>query len=52
MVGHTGNIEATKKAITTLDQCLSRILECIHNTNYVLVITADHGNAEEMFDIS
>ncbi|QLK50593.1 2,3-bisphosphoglycerate-independent phosphoglycerate mutase [Ehrlichia ruminantium] len=51
MVGHTGNIEATKKAITTLDQCLGKILKCIHNTNYILVITADHGNAEEMFDV-
>ena len=51
MVGHTGNIEATKQAITTLDQCLNKILNCIQSTNYVLVITADHGNAEEMFDV-
>ena len=51
MVGHTGNIDATKQAITTIDQCLSKILNCIQNTNYVLVITSDHGNAEEMFDV-
>ncbi|KJV65381.1 MULTISPECIES: 2,3-bisphosphoglycerate-independent phosphoglycerate mutase [Ehrlichia] len=51
MVGHTGNIEATKQAITTLDRCLNKIINCIQSTNYVLVITADHGNAEEMFDV-
>ncbi|WDM84986.1 2,3-bisphosphoglycerate-independent phosphoglycerate mutase [Ehrlichia sp. JZT12] len=50
MVGHTGNIDATKQAIGVLDQCLNRILNCIYNTNNVLIITADHGNAEQMFD--
>ncbi|QXK91870.1 2,3-bisphosphoglycerate-independent phosphoglycerate mutase [Neoehrlichia mikurensis] len=50
MVGHTGNIEATRKAIATIDICLGKILKSIKKNNYILVITADHGNAEEMFD--
>ena len=51
MVGHTGNINATIKACSTVDKCLSQLIkECYHH-NYELLITADHGNAEEMRDI-
>jgi len=47
MVGHTGNFDATVKAIETLDICLGKIKEKVLAMGGVLVITADHGNAEE-----
>lgn len=50
MVGHTGNEAATKIAIHTIDNCLKRILEALQLTNGEALITADHGNAEKMFD--
>jgi 2,3-bisphosphoglycerate-independent phosphoglycerate mutase len=46
MVGHTGNLEATIKAIETLDACLKRIYDKSLITNTTLFITADHGNAD------
>ena len=50
MVGHTGNLNATIKAIEIVDECLGKILKkCIEN-NYVLVVTSDHGNADLMFN--
>ncbi|VVC75121.1 2,3-bisphosphoglycerate-independent phosphoglycerate mutase [Aquicella siphonis] len=51
MVGHTGNFEATVKAIEAIDQCLGTILKTLHEVQGELIITADHGNAEQMFDI-
>jgi 2,3-bisphosphoglycerate-independent phosphoglycerate mutase len=48
MVGHTGNYEATIKAIEALDQCLSRVIEATQQVGGELLITADHGNAEQM----
>ncbi len=50
MVGHTGSLEAAIKAVETIDMCLARVLEAIEQTNSVLLITADHGNAEQMID--
>lgn len=50
MVGHTGNLPATIKAIETIDHCLGRIVDAIKQTQGELIITADHGNAEMMFD--
>jgi len=50
MVGHTGNFEAAVEAIETLDHCLSRIIKALHKTEGELLITADHGNAEQMLD--
>lgn len=50
MVGHTGNFNATIKAIETLDKCLANIYEAIVSTNSEMIITADHGNAEVMFN--
>lgn len=47
MVGHTGNFEATIKAIETLDLCLSKIMNRILESEGALLITGDHGNAEE-----
>lgn len=50
MVGHTGNFAATVKAIETIDQCLGDIVTAIQGVGGELIITADHGNAEQMFD--
>lgn len=50
MVGHTGNFEATKCAIQTVDRCLGKILKIADCSSTQLVITADHGNAENMWD--
>nr|YP_009745211.1 Phosphoglycerate mutase [Halymenia maculata]QIG87221.1 Phosphoglycerate mutase [Halymenia maculata] len=50
MVGHTGNLEATIKAIEVVDQCLTKLAEKIHEVSGTLIITADHGNAEYMLD--
>ena len=51
MVAHTGSIEATIKAIEVLDSQLERITETVINLNGVVVISADHGNADTMIDV-
>ena len=48
MVGHTGNIEATMKGCEAVDQALSKIVPKALEHGYTVIITADHGNAEEM----
>lgn len=50
MVGHTANFEATVKAVEFLDLQLKRLVEKAKNAGYVVVITADHGNAELNFE--
>lgn len=50
MVGHTGNIHAACKAIETLDICIGRVVEAAKSTGAEVIITADHGNAEQMHD--
>lgn len=50
MVGHTGNLEATIRAIETIDECLGRVVESIKAKTGTVIITADHGNAEQMID--
>jgi 2,3-bisphosphoglycerate-independent phosphoglycerate mutase len=50
MVGHTGNLEAAIAAVETLDGCLARILPAIDRAGGSLIVTADHGNAEQMWD--
>ena len=50
MVGHTGNLSATIKAIETIDKCVGKVVQTVKNNNGVLLITADHGNAEQMLD--
>ncbi len=47
MVGHTGNIDATVKAIQTVDTCIGRIVSVALQSNVTVCITADHGNAEQ-----
>jgi 2,3-bisphosphoglycerate-independent phosphoglycerate mutase len=48
MVGHTGVLDAAIRAITTLDECIGRVLEAVLDRGGAAIITADHGNAEEM----
>ena len=50
MVGHTGNLEAAVTAVETIDHCLGRIVKAVRDAGGVLLITADHGNAEEMWN--
>ncbi|MFZ9594760.1 MAG: 2,3-bisphosphoglycerate-independent phosphoglycerate mutase [Bdellovibrionia bacterium] len=50
MVGHTGNYEASVKAVEALDQCLSQVIGAAERSGYHVLLTADHGNAEEMRD--
>src|ERR1700722_6090531 len=50
MVGHSGKIEPTVKAVETVDACLGRIQPAIRARGGAMVITADHGNAEMMID--
>ena len=50
MVGHTGVIEAAVKAIETVDECLGRVVEAVHESGGACVITADHGNADHMLE--
>ncbi|VEG92214.1 2,3-bisphosphoglycerate-independent phosphoglycerate mutase [Legionella spiritensis] len=50
MVGHTGNFQATVQAIECLDKCMQDVWHALAEANGTLLITADHGNAEAMFD--
>ncbi len=50
MVGHTGDMAATVSAVETLDRCLERIVAAVLGSDGTLVVTADHGNAEQMWD--
>ncbi len=50
MVGHTGHLDASRLAVEVVDLCLGRLLPVIRSLGGVLVVTADHGNADQMFD--
>ena len=50
MVGHSGQLEATIKAVEAVDDCLGRIFQCLRPRGGAWIITADHGNAETMID--
>jgi 2,3-bisphosphoglycerate-independent phosphoglycerate mutase len=50
MVGHTGVIEAAVKAVEAVDECLGRVVEAVAGTGGVCIVTADHGNADEMLE--
>jgi len=50
MVGHSGNMAATTKAIETLDICIGRVVKAMQSIGGEVLITADHGNAEQMLD--
>ncbi len=48
MLGHTGDYDATVKGLEYLDKCLKKVLNAAIKKDYVVLITADHGNAEQM----
>jgi 2,3-bisphosphoglycerate-independent phosphoglycerate mutase len=50
MVGHSGKIEPTVKAVETVDGCLNRIQSAVRQRGGAMIVTADHGNAEMMID--
>ena len=50
MVGHTGNLEATIKAVEAVDECVGKVVEAMLEKEGTVLITADHGNAEQMID--
>lgn len=52
MVGHTGNFDATVKAVETVDACVGKVIAALEETGSQCLITADHGNAEQMQDPS
>ena len=50
MVGHTGIMTAALKAVEAVDICLGKVEQALKNVNGVMIVTADHGNAEKMLD--
>ena len=50
MVGHTGDLHATILAVEAVDLCLARLVAAVRKRKGVVVVTADHGNADQMFD--
>jgi 2,3-bisphosphoglycerate-independent phosphoglycerate mutase len=51
MVGHTGNMDAAVVAVETVDECVGRLIDVVNSLGGITVVTADHGNADEMFTI-
>ena len=52
MVGHTGNLEAAVKAVEVVDYCVHQLIKMATGRNYATIITADHGNIEEMINVN
>ncbi len=52
MVGHSGDLQASIIAVETTDECVGRMLEVIDELGGIALVTADHGNADEMFTVS
>jgi 2,3-bisphosphoglycerate-independent phosphoglycerate mutase len=50
MVGHSGKIDATVKAAETVDECVGQVVETVKQAGGLMMLTADHGNAEQMRD--
>ena len=50
MVGHTGNLAAATAAVEAMDVCIGRVVNAMQSIGGEVIITADHGNAEEMLD--
>ena len=50
MVGHTGNTDAVVKALEAIDECVQKVVDAVNEVNGTLLITADHGNCEQMID--
>ena len=51
MVGHTGNFDATRLAVEVVDLALARLLPAVKALGGVVIVTADHGNADEMYEL-
>ena len=50
MIAHTGNFDATVSAIASVDRAVRHIYDAVRATDAILIITADHGNAEQLVD--
>jgi 2,3-bisphosphoglycerate-independent phosphoglycerate mutase len=50
MVGHTGNLAAAIEAVTAVDHCLAEVKDAIDSVGGEMLVTADHGNIEQMLD--
>ena len=50
MVGHTGNIQAVEIAVEAVDLCIDRLVKAVRKANGILVVSADHGNADDMYE--
>lgn len=50
MVGHTGNLRAAVRAVETVDECVGRVVNAVLAAGGALIVTADHGNCEQMID--
>jgi len=50
MVGHTGKMDAAVKAVETVDHCLGRVYDALRKVGGEMLVTADHGNVEQMMD--
>lgn len=50
MVGHTGSLPAAIKAVETIDECVQKVVDAMLAHNGTILITADHGNCEQMID--
>jgi 2,3-bisphosphoglycerate-independent phosphoglycerate mutase len=50
MVGHTGDFEATVKAVETVDQCTQKVVKAVLKQDYTCLVTSDHGNADYMIN--
>jgi len=50
MVGHTGDFTAAKIAVEAVDLCIKRIIKAVDEVDGILIVTADHGNADEMYE--
>jgi len=51
MVGHTGDMEAAITAVQTVDECVGKLLKVVEELDGIALVTADHGNADEMFTV-
>ena len=52
MVGHTGDLLAVEMSVETVDLCLARLKKAIDQQQGIMIVTADHGNADEMFEVN
>lgn len=51
MVGHTGNLPAAIQSMEAVDENLKRLLEAANNSGYTVIVTADHGNCDQMIEV-